>query len=102
MATYLCGLVYLKNKHKKQKRSVSNAALFNAGRRKRPRSYIIVQQFTFSYEPIANSGGLGLPLEIRVSLARRPSSRNKYPAYRKELNNWRKKLRLLPAGAMFT
>ena len=56
----------------------------------------------FTYEPIANSGGLGLPLEIRVSLARRPSSRNKYPAYRKELNNWRKKLRHLPAGAMFT
>ena len=93
VAAYLCGLtalVYLKNKHKKQKRSVSNAALFNAGRRKRPRSYIIVQQFTtfflqswlarneysaenklialpegveFTYEPIANSGGLGLTLE---------------------------------------
>lgn len=56
----------------------------------------------FTYEPIANSGGLGLPLEIHVRLARRPGSRNKYPAYRKELNNWRKKLRLLPAGAMFT
>lgn len=56
----------------------------------------------FTYEPIANSGGLGLPLEIHVRLARRPGSRNKYPAYRKELNNWRKKLRLLQAGAMFT
>lgn len=125
MATYLCGLVYLKNKHKKQKRSVSNAALFNAGRRNlilsfsssplffsshdqlvmnTPENKLIAlpEGVEFSYEPIANSGGLGLPLEIRVSLARRPSSRNKYPAYRKELNNWRKKLRLLPAGAMFT
>lgn len=62
---------------------------------------VFLEGVEFIYELIVNLGGLGLFLEIYVSLVRRLGLCNKYFVYCKELNNWRKKLRFFLVGVMF-